>query len=459
MKSGETAKEVGISHEATKVRTSVDVHQFSGKIQNPPTRMKMDDTRTSHQEPLLRSSLKKRREAPSSSREITGDISRISCNLLRQQLTPDNNIPVFKGNPLEYHYFMSPFKVAVECKIDDFHGRLVRLLKFTDGEAKETIQHCIEQSPEVGYRLAKTLLEEHYGNSHRILVAYHKESKSCASLKQGDSSAYRKFYNFLIKCESIMSRQQWNALDTPDVLCSLISKLPGNARDRWNRRELNLRRHEQREPELANLIEFVEKEVVLVNDPLFSKEVLKECTDKNEKVNKKRRTKTYVTKTSEQAKERNDGSKLIECQICGDGHDADYCSIFNGQTVEERRKTLARKKLRHGCYTQITADHNARTCKTQRTCRICNQKHRTGLHGYISKKKGINIKNGGDSTKGNDGGDGNTLLQSNFAEVDVKCASNCFLANIISMCVVPVKLSHATTKKEVSTLAMLDNCS
>ena len=32
LKSGETAKEVGISHETTKVRTSVDAHQFSGKI-------------------------------------------------------------------------------------------------------------------------------------------------------------------------------------------------------------------------------------------------------------------------------------------------------------------------------------------------------------------------------------------------------------------------------------------
>ena len=235
MKIGQTAKEVGISHEATKVRTSIDVHQFSGKIQNPPTRMKMDDTRTSHQEPLLRSSLKKPREAPSSSSEITGDISRMLCNLLRQQSAPDVDIPVFTGKPLEYHYFMSSFKEAVECKIDDPHGRLVHLLKFTDGEAKETIQHCIQQSPEVGYRLAKTSLEEHYGNPHRILAAYCKGIKSWAPLKQGDSSAYWKFYNFLIKYESIMSRQQWNALDTPDVLCNLISKLPGNTRDRLNR--------------------------------------------------------------------------------------------------------------------------------------------------------------------------------------------------------------------------------
>ena len=112
---------------------------------------------TSHQEPLLRSLLKKPRKVPSSYSEITGDISRMLCNLLRQQSAPDVDIPVFKENPLEYHYFMSLFKKAVECKIDDPHGRLVHLLKFNDGEAKQTIQHCIQQSPEVGYRLRRAL--------------------------------------------------------------------------------------------------------------------------------------------------------------------------------------------------------------------------------------------------------------------------------------------------------------
>ena len=57
-------------------------------------------------------------------------------------------LTVFTWNPLEYHYFMSSFKEAVECKIDDPHGRLMRLLQVTDGEEKETIQHCIRQTPE-----------------------------------------------------------------------------------------------------------------------------------------------------------------------------------------------------------------------------------------------------------------------------------------------------------------------
>ena len=155
------------------------------------------------------------------------------------------DIQTFRGDPLEYHSFMSSFRETVEYKINDPHGRLVRLLKLTDGKAKEIDRLCIQQPSEIGYRLAKSLLEDHYGNPHRILAAYRKEIKSWTPLKPGNPTAYRKFCNFLIKCDSIMSCQQWNSLDTPDVLCSLVSKLPGNTMDRWNRKVFMLRKHQQ----------------------------------------------------------------------------------------------------------------------------------------------------------------------------------------------------------------------
>ena len=84
------------------------------------------------------------------------------------------DIETFRGDPLEYRFFMSSFREAVEHKIDDPRGRLVWLLNFTDGEAKETIRHCIHQPSEIGYRLAKLLLEDHYGNprlGHRRVIA------------------------------------------------------------------------------------------------------------------------------------------------------------------------------------------------------------------------------------------------------------------------------------------------
>ena len=81
-------------------------------------------------------------------------------SLLRQQSAPNVDIQTFRGDPIEYHFFMLSFREAVERKIDDTHGRLFRLLKFTDGEVKETIRRCIQQPSEIGYRLAKPVLRK-----------------------------------------------------------------------------------------------------------------------------------------------------------------------------------------------------------------------------------------------------------------------------------------------------------
>ena len=138
------------------------------------------------------------------------------------------------------------------------------------------------------------------------------------------------------------------------------------------------------------------------------------------------------------------------------------CTIFNEQTVEEGSRTLAKNKFCYGCYMPITADHNPRTCSNRMICKIYNQKHPTSLHGYVPKRRGgsnsattsaanpIEIDNLGASS---------APIVSKFAEMDMKCASAGIPAKIISMCVVPVKIGHVGTKKEVSTPAMLDNCS
>ena len=66
--------------------------------------------------------------------------------------------------------------------------------------------------------------------------------KSWPQIRNGDGESYQKFYNFLLKCESITQAREWNPLDTPDVICMLLSKLPGVARDKWVRVVTNVRR-------------------------------------------------------------------------------------------------------------------------------------------------------------------------------------------------------------------------
>ena len=79
-------------------------------------------------------------------------------------------------------------------------------------------------------------------------------------------------------------------------------------------------------------------------------------------------------------------------------------------------------------------------------------KHPAGLHGYVPRWKG-----GGAADKNKDGDSG--TVKTNIAEMDVKSASANMASKIISMCVVPIKVTHAKIRREVSTFAMLDNCS
>ena len=79
----------------------------------------------------------------------TKELSQMMCNLLRHQSALNVQIKTFPGNPMDYHYSMSVFKEVVEYKIDDPHGRLVRLLKYTEGEARETLKHCIQQPVDI----------------------------------------------------------------------------------------------------------------------------------------------------------------------------------------------------------------------------------------------------------------------------------------------------------------------
>ena len=97
---------------------------------------------------------------------------------------------------------------------------------------------------------------------------------------------YMKFYNFLLNCESATFRQKRNALDTPKIMCLVLSKLPGTIREKWKRNVMSIRRRHSREPDFPDLIQLVDDEATLANYPLFSKEALHGYVGKKEASNR-----------------------------------------------------------------------------------------------------------------------------------------------------------------------------
>ena len=353
--------------------------------------------------------------------------------MIQQQAAPEVEIDVFDGNPLEYNYFMDVFNEVVEKWIEDPKGRLLRLLKYTKGEAHDLIKHCVQEPAYMGYSHAKGLLRKRCGDPHIILSSYRKEVRNWPKLKFGDAKGFREFYNFIVKCDGVAKEQNWNAINTPDVICMLVSKLPNSLIDRWNRNAYHLRKKQDCEPSLSDLITFVDEETVLVNDPMFSRDAL-EVYNSEEEDKKNRKDKRRINAFATEA----DSDK---CVYCAASHDIDACDDFKKLPIKERSKFYFKNKLCFACCNPISNNHSARNCTRRRKCKECQGGHPTSLHEFQVKQD-----------------DDKEPEEDVKSKTEVNCATAKF-GETISMCVVPVRVRHKNSNTVVRTMAMLDNCS
>ena len=167
------------------------------------------------------------------SKSETASLAEMLCNMLKQQSALNVDLEAFDGDPMNYHYFMALFTEVVVKNISDPRGRLTRLIKYTKGDAKDLIQHCIQLPSPVGYEKAMAMLARRYGDPYTVMASYRLEIKEWPAIKGGDPLKLRQFHNFLIKCQSI-SGLSWNTMNNPDTICTLLGKLPLYITDKWN---------------------------------------------------------------------------------------------------------------------------------------------------------------------------------------------------------------------------------
>ena len=171
-------------------------------------------------------------------------------------------------------------------------------------------------------------------------------------------------------------------MDTHEITCMLLSTLPGGTRDRTLRRVLLIRRKQEKEPELTNVIDFVNDENLIVSDPVFSKEAVEQYIDKK---TKPRSVATYVSGSKEKF---GDLVVRLPCINCGENHQMDGCLKFMDMTLKDTINFLSKKKYCFGCLQPVKPKHNAKTCEKRFNCRTCSGAHPTAMHGYVPKRKG-----------------------------------------------------------------------
>ena len=396
-----------------------------------------------------KSSLLKIKE-PEEGRELnptpkSGDLLKLNelmVETLKLQSAPKVEIDTFSGDPLEYNYFVETFKDVVEKLISDPRQRLVRLLKYTKGEAKELIKHCVYDENESCYETALNLLKEEYGNPFHIACAHLEKLKSWPQIKANDAHGLKTLYRFLLRCVAFQKVGAFE-LDSPLLLRNIQLSLPTNLQDKWTGRVGKIRKNSKAEAKFRDMLEFIEEEAKAQNDPIYSRGGFKEkkTEEKSMKVNKTEvaeeiGAKILVCQICKSNHEMERCPKLKEiirreekkeeqdkrCLLCSEEHDMDDCTKFSEKDARAKKDFLFTNKMCFACYGK---GHKVKDCTNKRVCTICGKDHPTGLHEVTFK---VHVVHEG--------------------------------AKEGAMCIVPVRLTHISCpEKEIQVYAMLDECS
>ena len=236
-----------------------------------------------------------------------------------------------------------------------------------------------------GFLLAKKLLEKEYGDPHRITSAYMKELSSWKPIKSGDVKAFKRFYRFLLKCDTNRKGEVYlRFLDNPETLRILQTKLPQKLHDRWARKAVQHRESNKKELDFTHFLEFVRLETRVLDDPVYSSQVDHEDRGKGDEKDRKEPQDKYRRESSQQ-RQAAFATKVNEpheaCLYCAERHDIDTCEKFLKLDHKEKKAYLFKQKFCFYCYGAFSRDeHGYNKCKERRTCEKCEGNHPTALH-------------------------------------------------------------------------------
>lgn len=323
----------------------------------------------------------------------------ITALLIHQQCLssmPKREIQVFDGDPLQYQTFIKSFEHSIESKNENYRDRLYYLEQYTRGQPREIVRSCLHMDSDRGYRKAKALLQEHFGNEHKIARAYMDKALAWPSIKPDDTKSLQAYTLFLQGCCNAMEDVNYmKELDMPSNMLIIIKKLPYRLRDKWRTVACDFQVKYNQRATFKDVVDFLERQVRILTDPVFgdikdtpavSKEIRRFKSQPQPRIKGSifATTVTLKENNGKGTKEREGLCGLKSCLFCEGGHGLDMCSKLEKKTQDEKIAFMRENGICFGC---LGKGHLSRDCRKRLTCDICGLKHPRMLHIHQRKKE------------------------------------------------------------------------
>ena len=258
------------------------------------------------------------------------------------------------------------------------------LVQYTAGDVQELVRSCLTMSPEEGYREARRLLKEKYGQNYKIAAAYVDRLTKGPPLKTEDGGALQKFSILLTSCKNALKDIGYlSKVENPDALKRIVERLPYGLRQKWREVVDDVIQRQSRDVTVEDITSFVEKRARVATHPIFGNIA---SDGRNNDFSKPRHKSAFGTpKGSSFATKTEPNQRTtprpfnVRCQLRNQEHKLFQCAEFRRKSLKERLQFVRMKGLCENC---LTRGHLAKTCEMPSFCRVkgCDFKHSTFLH-------------------------------------------------------------------------------
>eukprot|EP00057_Strongylocentrotus_purpuratus_P002697 XP_003725052.1 PREDICTED: uncharacterized protein LOC100888496 [Strongylocentrotus purpuratus] len=293
---------------------------------------------------------------------------------------PKPELGTFSGNPLEYWTFINRFEATVGSRAINEKTKLMYLIQFCAGKARDSIDNCVLLQEGEGYSTAKQILAEQFGQSFCVTTAHMHKVLNRQPLRPNDGAAMWDLARDMRRCEMVLSQMGFSAdMDSTDNLLRIQQLLPIHLQSEWAKRAHRMMK-QGIAPNFRMMVDFVE-EAAQLGTNMFGQNIGKQ---KAPPPPKGKPSGSYRTTLNTQGK----GSDMSEekCPCCSKLHDLQSCHSFKQKPREERMKVVRQARLCDNCF---KPHHLARGCGQGSNCNVngCKWKHHTLLHLHLQSQR------------------------------------------------------------------------
>ena len=328
---------------------------------------------------------------------LLGDLA----NAITASRLPIPQPPIFSGNPLEYPDWIAAYDALIENKNITAADKFYFLGMYLTGEAREAVKGLFSTRDEEGYRKAKDVLQERFGDEFVISEAFRTKLETWPKVDKAIS--LRRFSDFISQCQAA-SKHVPDLCTFNDVrtITKIAEKLPDWLNHRWRRQCQKVKNDKRRYPNFDEFAEFVYQEAQLANDPVINRDLLsstnasfphsdwahphsvKSCFAQVEELNPESEDAGHFENAEETQnnKEQTNGTK--DCAYCfSKTHYLPTCPEFRHKLdIDARLQFLKSQKRCLKCLRKNHSHLKHSKCRRPHDCLICKQQHPTSLHDY-----------------------------------------------------------------------------